>query len=42
MDRTQFGLALSRRDFLRLTAAVGVTSVGGHLLDTYAPWLNDA
>lgn len=40
MNKTQFGLTLSRRDFLKLTAAVGVTAIGGHLLDTYAPWLN--
>lgn len=31
---------LSRRDFLKLTAAVGVTAAGAHLVDTYAPWLN--
>lgn len=31
---------LSRRDFLKLTAAVGVTAAGAHLLDTYAPWLD--
>lgn len=34
-------LTLSRRDFLKLTAAAGAVAVGGHLLDTYAPWLND-
>lgn len=31
---------LSRRNFLKLTAAVGVTAAGAHLLDTYAPWLD--
>lgn len=41
MNKTQSGLTLRRRDFLRLTAAVGVTAVGGHLLDTYTPWLDD-
>lgn len=32
---------LSRRSFLKLTAAAGAVAVGGHLLDIYAPWLND-
>ena len=31
---------LSRRDFLKLLAAAGVTTAGGYLLYTYAPWLN--
>jgi len=31
---------LSRRDFLKLTAGVGVTAAGAHLVDTYKPWLN--
>src|SRR6266498_67253 len=31
---------LSRRDFLKLLATAGVTTAGGHLLYTYAPWLN--
>ena len=31
---------LSRRAFLQLTAAVGVTAAGVQLLDTYAPWLD--
>lgn len=33
---------LSRRAFLRLTAAVGVTAVGGYALAEYAPWLDYA
>lgn len=41
MNKTQSGLPLSRRDFLKLTAAAGALAVGGHLLDTYAPWLNE-
>ncbi len=41
MNKTQSGLTLRRRDFLRLTAAVGVTAVGGHLFDTHTPWLDD-
>jgi hypothetical protein len=40
MNKTQSGVTLRRRDFLKLTAAVGVTAVGGHLLNTYAPWLD--
>jgi hypothetical protein len=40
MNKTQSGVTLSRRDFLKLTAAAGVTAVGGHLLNTYAPWLD--
>ncbi len=31
---------LSRRNFVKLTAAVSVTAAGVHLLDTYAPWLD--
>ena len=41
MNKTPARLTLSRRDFLKLTAAAGAVAVGGHLLDTYAPWLND-
>ncbi len=33
---------LTRRAFLRLTAAVGVTAVGGYALAEYAPWLDYA
>lgn len=40
MNKTQSGVTLSRRNFLKLTAAVGVTAAGAHLLDTYAPWLD--
>lgn len=40
MNETQSGVILSRRDFLKLTAALGVTAVGSHLLGTYAPWLD--
>ncbi len=32
---------MNRRDFLKLTLAVGAVTVAGHLLDTYAPWLDD-
>lgn len=41
MNKTQFGPLMSRRNFLKVTGAVGVTAVGGHLLTTYAPWLDD-
>jgi len=30
---------LSRRTFLKLTVAAGVTVAGAHMLDTYAPTL---
>ena len=40
MSQTQPHSSLSRRDFLKFTAAAGVVAVGGHLLDTYAPWLD--
>jgi hypothetical protein len=33
---------LTRRNFLRLTAAVGVTAVAGYALAEYAPWLDYA
>lgn len=32
---------LSRRDFLKLAAAVGITAAGVHVIDTYSPWLTD-
>ena len=41
MNKTQLHPTLSRRDFLKLTVAAGATAIGSHLLDTYAPWLND-
>lgn len=41
MNKTQFGPLMSRRNFLKVTGAVAVTAVGGHLLATYAPWLDD-
>lgn len=31
---------MSRRNFLKVAGLVGATAVGGHLVDTYAPWLN--
>ena len=31
---------LSRRDLLKLAALTGVTVAGGHLLFTFAPWIN--
>lgn len=31
---------LSRRNFLKLLAAVGVTTAGGYVLSEYTPWLN--
>lgn len=37
MDKKQ---KLSRRNFLKLMAAGGVTVVGGYILSEYAPWLN--
>lgn len=30
----------SRRDFLKLAAAAGITTVGGYMLFMYAPWLD--
>ena len=41
MNKPKSGVNLSRRSFLKLTAAAGAAAVGGHLLDTYAPWLDD-
>jgi hypothetical protein len=41
MSKTHSVPTLSRRDFLKLTVAAGALVVGGHLLDTYAPWLNE-
>ena len=41
MNKPKSGVNLSRRSFLKLTAAAGAAAVGGHLLTTYAPWLDD-
>lgn len=40
MENTQTKSSLSRRDFLRLLAATGTVVAGGHLLNTYAPWID--
>ena len=40
MSTSQSSPKVSRRDFLKISAAVGVTAAGVHLLDTYAPWLD--
>lgn len=40
MNKTQSGSMPSRRDFLKITTVLGAVAVGGHLLDTYAPWLD--
>lgn len=40
MKPSQSSPKISRRDFLKISAAVGVTAAGAHLLDTYAPWLD--
>jgi hypothetical protein len=40
MNKTHSRPILSRRDFLKLLATAGVTTAGGHVLYTYAPWLN--
>src|SRR5574341_84423 len=40
MNETQSQSILSRRDFLKLLAAAGVTATGGYVLFEYAPWLN--
>ena len=37
MTNTPSQIRLSRREFLRLTAAAGVTAVGGYALAEYAP-----
>ncbi len=41
MNKAPSRATLTRRDFLKLTTVLGVTAAGGHLLDTYAPWLDD-
>lgn len=40
MSPSQPSPKVSRRDFLKISAAVGVTAAGVHLLDTYVPWLD--
>jgi hypothetical protein len=40
MNKTHSRPILSRRDFLKLLAAAGITTAGGQVLYTYAPWLN--
>jgi len=40
MSTSQSSPKVSRRDFLKISAAVGVTAASVHLLDTYAPWLD--
>lgn len=40
MGKTKSQLPLSRRGFLRLLTGAGITAIGWHLFDTYAPWVN--
>ncbi len=40
MNKIQSRQILSRRDFLKLLAAAGVTATGAYVLFEYAPWLN--
>jgi hypothetical protein len=40
MPQTSSRSKLSRRDFLKLLAAVGATAAGSSVLATYTPWLN--
>ena len=40
MHKRQSNQILSRRDFLKLLALMGVTTAGGYALFEYAPWLN--
>jgi hypothetical protein len=40
MSKTPSRPTLSRRDFLTLLGAAGVTAAGGYALYTYAPWLD--
>lgn len=42
MNTTPAGLRLSRRSFVKILAAAGITSAGGYTLFEYAPWLNYA
>ena len=36
----QSSASLSRRNFLKLLAAAGITAAGGYILSEYTPWLN--
>ena len=40
MIPNQSHLKLSRRDFLKIIGAAGVTAAGGYVLSEYTPWLN--
>lgn len=40
MNNTNSRRTISRRDFLKILGAAGVTVVGGSLLYTYTPWLD--
>jgi len=40
MNKTQPHPTLSRRGFLKLLAAAGMTAAGGYVLSEYAPWLD--
>lgn len=40
MKKTLSRPILSRRDFLKLLAAAGVTAAGGYVLFEYTPWLD--
>lgn len=40
MNKTKSRPMLSRRDFLKILAAGGITVTGGYLLSEYAPWLD--
>ena len=40
MNEKQSHPVLSRRGFLKLLAAAGITAAGGHVLFEYAPWLD--
>ena len=39
-NKSQIQPAMSRRDFLKLTAATGIITVGGYVTYEAAPWLN--
>ena len=40
MNTNQSRLKLSRRDFLKILGATGVTAAGGYVLSEYTPWLD--